>query len=416
MTLSEELQWRGFVSHSTLADLKVLDKGPRTFYHGFDASAPSQTVGNLAALMFDKLFLRHGYKAVMLAGGSTSLIGDPGGKDKERPLQSEETIAANIKGAQAQIKQILRGHDIELVNNLDWTRDMRVLPFLRDIGKYFSMTPLVQRDYIANRIGEGGAGISYTEFSYTILQGMDYLHLFDTKGVTLQFGGSDQWGNCISGVDLIRKARNAEVDVVTHNLIINKSTGKKFGKSEEGAVWLDPGLTSPTQFYQFWINADDAGVEEYLKIFTELDKDRVDQILSEHQADPGARHAQVELARAVTTIVHGEDQMRQAELVTQFLTGAKPVAEADEVSLAVIRQELPAVSVAEDASILQALIDGKLADSISDARRLLKGNAISIDGTKVARENFEPADFHGGRLLLKKGKKFRDSILVELAK
>jgi tyrosyl-tRNA synthetase len=160
MTLSEELVWRGFVNQTTLKDLSVLDKKPRKFYHGFDASAPSQTVGNLAALMFDKCFMRHGYQAVLLAGGATSLIGDPGGKDKERPLQSEETIAENVRRAEVQIRHVLRGHDFEMVNNLDWTRDMQVLPFLRDIGKYFSMTPLVQRDYIANRLGEGGAGIS----------------------------------------------------------------------------------------------------------------------------------------------------------------------------------------------------------------------------------------------------------------
>ncbi len=414
MTLSEELTWRGFLNQTTLNDITELDKGPKTFYHGFDASADSQTVGNLAALMFDKTFLRHGYKAVMLAGGATSLIGDPGGKDKERPLQSEDTIAHNVASAEAQLRHILRGHEFEMVNNLDWTRDMRVLPFLRDIGKYFSMTPLVQRDYIATRLGEGGGGISYTEFSYTILQGYDYLHLFDTKGVTLQLGGSDQWGNCLSGVELIRRARGAEVDVITLNLIINKATGKKFGKSEEGAIWLDAAKTSPTQFYQFWINADDEGVEGYLKVFTELDKDAIDQIMAAHVTDRAARHAQTELARQVTTLVHGEDQMQQAEVVTQFLTGAKPIQEADEAVLVVIRQELPVAKATATGSILQALVDSGLIDSISEARRLLQGNALSIDGVKTDRENFEASDFHAGRLLLKKGKKFKDSILVEL--
>ncbi len=313
-----------------------------------------------------------------------------------------------------QLRHILRGHEFEMVNNLDWTRDMRVLPFLRDIGKYFSMTPLVQRDYIATRLGEGGGGISYTEFSYTILQGYDYLHLFDTKGVTLQLGGSDQWGNCLSGVELIRRARGAEVDVITLNLIINKATGKKFGKSEEGAIWLDAAKTSPTQFYQFWINADDEGVEGYLKVFTELDKDAIDQIMAAHVTDRAARHAQTELARQVTTLVHGEDQMQQAEVVTQFLTGAKPIQEADEAVLVVIRQELPVAKATATGSILQALVDSGLIDSISEARRLLQGNALSIDGVKTDRENFEASDFHAGRLLLKKGKKFKDSILVEL--
>ncbi|HTH72020.1 MAG TPA: tyrosine--tRNA ligase, partial [Candidatus Pristimantibacillus sp.] len=177
MTLSEELQWRGFINQTTFANLKELDNKQWTFYHGFDASAPSQTVGNLAGMMFDKVFMRHGHKAIILAGGATSLIGDPGGKDSERQLQDEQTIGDNVARAEEQLKQIFRGFEFIMVNNLDWTRDMKVLDFLRDIGKHFSMTPLVQRDYIAKRLGEGGAGISYTEFSYTLLQGMDFLHL-----------------------------------------------------------------------------------------------------------------------------------------------------------------------------------------------------------------------------------------------
>ena len=200
MTLSEELQWRGFVQQTTLRTLSDLDKKKQVFYHGFDASADSQTIGNLAAMMFDKVFMRHGWKAIILAGGATSLIGDPGGKDKERVLQTEETIGANVKKAEQQLKKIFGDKDFTLVNNIDWTKGMTVLDFLRDIGKHFSMTPLVQRDYIAQRIGEGGAGISYTEFSYTLLQGMDYLHLYDNYEVTMQLGGSAQWGNCLSGV------------------------------------------------------------------------------------------------------------------------------------------------------------------------------------------------------------------------
>src|SRR5256885_1019829 len=279
MTLSEELQWRGFVNQTTFADLKRLDDGHWTFYHGFDASADSQTVGNLAAMMFDKVFMRHGHQAIILAGGATSLIGDPGGKDSERPLQSEETIARNVAHAEEQLKKIFAGHEFSLVNNLDWTKNLTVIDFLRDIGKHFSMTPLVQRDYIAKRLGEGGSGISYTEFSYTLLQGMDYLHLFDKYGVTLQLGGSDQWGNCLSGVELVRKVRGAEAHVITLPLIINKSTGKKFGKSEAGAIWLDAEKTAPYQFYQFWLNADDESAERYLKIFTELDKPKIEQVM-----------------------------------------------------------------------------------------------------------------------------------------
>ena len=179
MTLSEELQWRGFILQTTIDDLSSLDNNKQTFYHGFDASADSQTIGNLAAMMFDKVFIRHGWKAILLAGGATSLIGDPGGKDKERQMQTIETIANNVKCAEEQLKKVFGGDQFTLVNNLDWTKDMTVLDFLRDIGKHFSMTNLLQRDYIAQRIGEGGSGISYTEFSYTLLQGMDYLYLFD---------------------------------------------------------------------------------------------------------------------------------------------------------------------------------------------------------------------------------------------
>ncbi|HET8669203.1 MAG TPA: tyrosine--tRNA ligase [Candidatus Saccharimonadales bacterium] len=415
MTLSEELQWRGFVNQSTFSDLKDLDKKEWTFYHGFDASAPSQTVGNLAALMFDKVFMRHGHKAVILAGGATSLIGDPGGKDSERPLQDEKTIGRNVAYAEEQLKRILKGHDFTLVNNLDWTKGMTVIDFLRDIGKHFSMTPLVQRDYIATRIGEGGAGISYTEFSYTLLQGMDYLHLYDAHGVTLQLGGSDQWGNCLSGVELVRKARGAEVHVITLPLVINKATGKKFGKSENGAVWLDAKLTSPTQFYQFWINIDDEGLEGYLKIFTELGKTEVDDIMTKHREDPKGRFAQTRLAQEVTRIVHGEEEMETAEAVTQILTGKKSLAEASDKVLESMRRELPHTTAQAGDTILEVLTTAGLVESKSEARRLLQGNAISINGQRIAREELADDDFKNGRLLIRKGKAFRDSALVEQA-
>src|SRR5665213_2245394 len=245
MTLSEELAWRGFINQTTYDDLSVLDNQKVTFYHGFDASADSQTIGNLAGMMLDRLFMKHGHSGVILAGGATSLIGDPGGKDAERPLQDEKTIADNIEKAKQQLGRVLGGYEFKMVNNLDWTRDLKVIEFLRDIGKYFSMTPLIQRDYIARRLGEGGEGISYAEFSYTILQGMDYLHLYDNEHVSLQLGGSDQWGNILSGVELVRRARGAEVNALTVPLIINKATGKKFGKTEEGAIWLDASKTSP---------------------------------------------------------------------------------------------------------------------------------------------------------------------------
>jgi tyrosyl-tRNA synthetase len=416
MTLSEELQWRGFINQTTFADLKELDNKKWTFYHGFDASADSQTIGNLAAMMFDRVFLRHGHKAILLAGGATSLIGDPGGKDVERPLQTEEVIAHNVACAETQLKKVFTGHEFTLVNNLDWTKSMNVIEFLRDVGKHFSMTPLVQRDYIAKRIGDGGAGISYAEFSYTVLQGMDFLHLFDTYECTLQLGGADQWGNCLSGVELIRRARGAEAHVITLPLIINKATGKKFGKTEGGAVWLDPAQTSPTQFYQFWINCDDEGVEDYLKVFTELDKKTIDEIMQKHRSDPKERIAQRHLAQEVTRLVHGEKELSVAEAVTEALIGKKLVSDLSAESLEAMRHEVPSANARPGDELVEVLVSAQLAESKSDARRLLVGNAISINGQKTTQEKIDEADFRNGRILLRKGKAFKDSALVELAK
>lgn len=414
MTLSEELQWRGFVHQSTFEDLSQLDKKVWTFYHGFDATADSQTIGNLAAMMLDRAFLRHGHKAIILAGGATSLIGDPGGKDKERPLQNEETIAHNVACAEQQLRHVYRGYDFTMVNNLDWFRSMNVLHFLRDIGKYFSMTPLVQRDYIATRIGEGGVGISYTEFSYTLLQGYDFLHLHKTYGAELQLAGSDQWGNGLSGVELVRKVCRKDTHILTLPLIINKATGKKFGKSEEGAIWLDPAKTSPTAFYQFWINIDDIGVEDYLKVYTELDKSAVEEIMHSHQQNPKERIAQKRLAQEVTTLVHGETELAIAEAVTEVLTGKKVVAELNDKALKAMRREIPVICSEVGDDIVDALAASGLATSKTEARRLLHENAISVNGQKTVETKFKADDFQNGYLLIRKGKAYKDSALVEL--
>ncbi|HTH71831.1 MAG TPA: tyrosine--tRNA ligase [Candidatus Pristimantibacillus sp.] len=412
MTLSEELQWRGFVNQTTFADLKELDNKQWTFYHGFDASAPSQTVGNLAGMMFDKVFMRHGHKAIILAGGATSLIGDPGGKDSERQLQDEQTIGANVARAEDQLKQIFRGFEFTMVNNLDWTRDMKVLDFLRDIGKHFSMTPLVQRDYIAKRLGEGGAGISYTEFSYTLLQGMDFLHLYDTMGATLQLGGADQWGNCLSGVDLIRRTRGVEAHVMTLPLIINKATGKKFGKSEEGAIWLDPERTSPYKFYQFWLNTDDDSAEDYLKVFTELEKGKIEQVMRDFNQNRNSRVAQKTLAFEVTKLVHGEEQAHRQVHIADAIAAQSLSALGDE-ELATLRQEMPAAKAAPGDSVAHLLQTVGLASSLTEARRLVAENAVSINGQKSQNESLDEDDFQNGRLLIRRGKAFKDSALVE---
>ncbi|HVC36139.1 MAG TPA: tyrosine--tRNA ligase [Candidatus Dormibacteraeota bacterium] len=415
MTLSEELKWRGFINQTTLGDLKLLDTKKWIFYNGFDASSDSQAIGNLAAMMLNRLFMRHGHQAIILAGGATSLIGDPGGKDAERSLQPEKVIAHNIVLAEKQLKKVFKGYQFKLVNNLDWTKQLSVIHFLRDVGKHFSMTPLVQRDYIARRIGQDGAGISYAEFSYTLLQGMDFLHLFDKYGCNLQLGGSDQWGNCLSGVELIRRARGAEAHVITLPLIINKASGKKFGKSEEGAVWLDPAKTSPTQFYQFWINLDDDGIEGYLKIFTELNKSTIDQVMTDHHNQPEKRLAQHLLAQEVTGLVHDQQTAQQAELITQYLTTELPLEQADRKSIDIIRREQPSARSVTDGSIAEALVNSHLVDSKAEARRLISDLAISINGQRANREHFKPEDFKAGRLLLRKGKKFKDSALIEAA-
>lgn len=379
MTLSEELTWRGFVNQTTLPVMAELDGKTWTFYHGFDASADSQTVGNLAAMMLDLVFLRHGHKAVVLAGGATSLVGDPSGKDAERQFQSAETVAHNIDCAKQQLQHIYRGYEFTLVNNLDWFKDMNFMWFLREVGKHFGMSTLVQRDYIRARIGEGGNGMSFTEFTCTLMQGYDWLELFDKHGCTLQLAGSDQWGNSLSGLELIRKMRGQEVHILTMPLIINKATGKKFGKSEEGAVWLDEKRTSVYAFYQFWLNVDDTAVIEYLRIYTALDKPAIDELEQATHENPGARAAQKALAFEVTKLVHSAERAESVKAVTEVLFGGRSVRELNPQALDELAREIP---VSQPAHLSQVLRNAKLASSGSEFRRDLTAGAISVDGEK----------------------------------
>lgn len=401
MTLSEELIWRGFVNQYTFEDLRVLDKKKFTFYHGFDASADSQQIGNLAAMMFDKVFMRHGYKAVILAGGATSLIGDPGGKDKERVLQDEQTIANNVAVAQAQLNRIFKGYEFTLVNNIDWYKDMNVMEFLRDVGKHFSMTPLLQRDYIAQRIGDGGSGISFTEFSYTLLQGYDFLHLNEKHGVELQLAGSDQWGNSLSGVDLIRRKSGHEVHVMTCPLVINQATGKKFGKSEGGAVWLDPKKTSEFRLYQFWLNTDDEGAESYLKFYTELDKDSTEHLISEFNKNRSNRLIQKTLAYEVTKLVHGTEAADKVKHVSDVIFGTKNFAELSAKEIKVLRAEIPSVTLSSF-DLVEALCKSGLASSKSEARRFIESGGVYANDSRV--NELKPENFYNGHMLLRRGK------------
>ncbi len=413
MTLAEELQWRGMIKDRTFDDLAWINT-PRTFYLGADAqSADSLTIGNLAIYMVARLLAARGWKPVMLVGGATSLIGDPGGKDEERQLKTQEEIEHNIAGIVAQVKHILVGNEFELVNNYDWFKDMGYLQFLREVGKHYSMTELVQRDFIATRMGEGGSGISYAEFSYNLIQGYDYWWLFKNKGVELQIGGSDQWGNMLSGAPLIRKKEGKEVHAFSMPLVINKATGKKFGKSEAGAIWLDPTQTSPTQFYQFWINCDDEGIEDYLKVYTVLSKPELEDLLAKHRVNPKDRLAQTRLAQEVTRLVHGDTQLQTAEQVTEALVGKRPIAELDDAALAAVRAEIPHVQAQAGADIADLLVQSGLAGSKTEARRLIADNAIALNGQKTTKAQLEDKDFQNGRILLRKGRAFKDSALIE---
>jgi tyrosyl-tRNA synthetase len=274
------------------------------------------------------------------------------------------------------------------------------------------MTELMQREFVSARMGESGAGIRYTEFSYSLIQGYDYWHLYKSKGVELQIGGSDQWGNILSGVALVRKKEGKEVHAMSMPLVINKQTGEKFGKSEAGAVWLDPRRTSPTQFYQFWINTADADVESRLKVFTLLTKDKIEDIMSRHNTDTSQRIAQKTLAEEVTKIVHGDAD--SASDVTKYLTGQVSIAGATQEDITAIRKEIPSVKSAAGKSVIEALVNSGLAQSNSDARRLIAGGAVYINGQPQNRDSFEAGDFHDGRLLLRRGKAYKDSALVEL--
>lgn len=413
MSLSEDLTWRGLVKDKTFVDGAWLDS-PQTFYHGVDASSPSLTIGNLAALLLARRLTLAGWKAVLLVGGATSLIGDPGGKTAERELQSREEISSNVEAIKKQVSKLFGDQPFTPADNYDWFADYKYLDFLRDVGKHYSMTELMQREFVSERMGEGGSGISYAEFSYSLIQGYDYWQLHKKHGAVLQIGGSDQWGNMLSGVLLIRKKEGQQVQALSMPLVVNKETGQKFGKSEAGAIWLDSGKTSPTQFYQFWINVDDADVENYLKVFTFLSKEEIEQTMTEHKTDTAARKAQKVLAEEVTKLVHGEGPGGSASGVTKYLTGQASIADATDKELEEIRKEIPSTEVSAGSSIVDALVKTSLVTSNSMARTILANKGIYINGKSVARDSLDPSDFKNGRLLLRRGKAFKDSALVEL--
>lgn len=382
MTLSEELTWRGFVNQTTLPNITDLDAKTFTFYWGVDPSSDSMTVGNFAAAMMVRHFIAHGHKAILLVGGATGMIGDPK-DDTERSLKTMDEIEHNKHGIAAEYRRVFDGMDFDLVDNYVWFRDIGYLQFLRDVGKNFSMTQLLDREFVRARVGEGKAGLSYAEFSYSLIQGYDFLHLHREKDVTLQLCGADQWGNSLSGVELIRKLDGAEAHVLSTPLAINRATGVKFGKSEDGAVWLDENKTSVYKFYQFWLNSDDQGVVEYLKIYTLLEHDEIEKLEAATRENPSARDAQKALAYEVTKLVHGQDKANSVRRATEVLFGSGDVRELDNAAQELLAEQLPTSS---NDTLIGALVESGLADSNGEARRFVDAGAVSVNGEKVSED------------------------------
>lgn len=381
MKLSEELIWRGFVNQTTFDDISVLDGEPLSFYFGVDPSAFGMQIGNLAAAIMVRHFINHGHQGYVLVGGATGMIGDPDGKKDERNLKTLDEITKNKTEISRQYSVVLDGKDFTMVDNYDWFKDIGYLDFLRDFGKHIPMSAMLGREFIQSRLGEGGSGISYAEFSYSLIQGYDYLHLQREFGVTLQLCGADQWGNSIAGVDLNRRLDSVESHVYSMPLVINKATGAKFGKSEGGAIWLDVNQTSIYKFYQFWLNVDDEGVIDYLKLYTFLEKDEIDTIAERHEANPQLRGAQSVLAANVTALVHGVERMESVKRVSDVLFGGSDFTDLDEQDIEALAAEIPTVSIG--VSLVEALQQAGFAASGGEARRLVVAGAVSVDGSKV---------------------------------
>ena len=395
MKLSEELKWRGFWNQTTFQDSKVLDGEKRTIYLGADPSADSLHIGHLSVYMMVRRFLDHGHKVVLLIGGGTGMIGDMRDTE-ERQLLSPEIVAKNTEALKSQVSKLFAGQDFEVVNNADWLSKIELIPFLRNIGKNFNMAELISRDFFKSRINNG-SGLSFAEFTYTLLQGYDFWYLYKNNGVSLQIGGSDQWGNLLSGVNLIRKKEGAEVFAMTAPLLINRSTGRKFGKSEGGALWLDASKTSPFKMYQFLLNSDDQSVFEYLKILTTLSKEEIETIEKNHQENQHLRIAQKALAKNVVEIVHGEEVAKNVISATEVLFGGKAFENLNKAEIEVLKYEIPVAP--KDKTVSEILIETNFAKSRGEAKRLISANSISFNSNKL-QEDIQITE----KGLLKKGK------------
>jgi len=408
--LFAELEWRGFLHHATQQIQHHLAERPRTVYCGFDPTAPSFQVGNLMPLMLLRHFQLAGHRPIVLMGGGTGLIGDPSGKQSERPLLSEEQIRENVR---RQRDQLVRLFDFDakdtralVLNNADWLVGQRLVAFLRDVGKHFSVNVMMQKESVKARLD---AGISYTEFSYMLLQAYDFLHLYRKEQCTIQVGGSDQWGNITAGIDLIRRVEGGEAHGLVGPLFTTAS-GAKFGKTEGGAVWLDPALTSPYKFYQFWYNVDDRDVESYLKLFTLLPRPDIEAQMKTHKKDPSRREAQGKLAVEVTSMVHGKQAASNATAVNAILFSDLDPRNVEPSALDLLAQEIPTARVpsGDGLSLVDAVVHAGLAKSKSEARRAIEQGGIYINQQRVKdpARKIEPPDWlTGGNLLLRKGKK-----------
>ena len=414
----DELQWRGLIALSTDEDAlrKAFADGPVTFYCGFDPTAPSLHLGNLVQILTMRRIQQAGNLPLGLVGGATGLIGDPK-PTAERVLNDPETVAAWVERLRGQISRFLDfegEYAARMVNNLDWTSGMSAISLLRDVGKYFRVNNMIAKEAVARRLNSD-AGISYTEFSYQILQGMDYLELNRRYGCALQTGGSDQWGNLTAGTDLIRKADGKSAHALATPLIV-KADGTKFGKTESGTIWLDPELTTPYAFYQFWLNADDRDVPKFLRIFSFRSKDEIEELERETTERPAARLAQRALAEELTTLVHGADQYERAVAASKALFGQGDLADLEAPTLASALAEVPSAQVPELLPIVDLLVATGLAPSRSAARRTVKEGGAYLNNAKVTDEEAMPAAadlLHGRWLVLRRGK--RNLAVVELA-
>lgn len=386
MKLSEELQARGFVYQASCDDIsRILDKEKRTVYLGIDPTASSIHVGNLVPYMLLNHLMNDGHKVILLMGGGTALIGDPGGKSEERPFVEPEVVLEQAKHMESGIRRFV-ADGVSFVNNYEWLSRLSMLEFLRDVGKHFTVNAMIKKDIVANRLTEDNS-ISYTEFSYSLLQAYDYYHLHKEYGCDLQIGGSDQWSNIIAGVDYIRRRSGDEVFALTMPLVTDKATGKKFGKSEGNAIWLDSEKTSPYQFYQFWLNTSDENVSDYLKLFTFMELDNIEKLISEHELSPGTRLAQKALADTVTTFVHGESAAEAAKNVSLFLFTGGGVESLSDEEKDILLRNAPVFEMDTEELLIEVLVKSGLAQSKREARTFVESGAVTIDGEKV--ENIE---------------------------